>query len=206
MKFFALAFMAFYSISALAICRTNNECDDYNFCNGMELCLPTSRNADTNGCVLTNRSPCEGTRNRCDQAAGRCVPPPSHTDNDGDGSSVERGDCDDNDRNRFPGNPEVCDREGHDEDCDYTTYGFRDADGDGQGDNKCFNGTGNNRLGGADCDDQRYSVKQGAQICAGQSAVQVCEGARAGGYFATYKCPAGQQCYTQFNALGICAR
>ena len=69
---------------------------------------------------------------------GECRP----RDADGDGvdSLVTGGsDCDDNDRNRFPGNTEVCDPDGHDEDCDYATFGNRDADGDGYFDAMCTN-------------------------------------------------------------------
>ena len=40
-------------------------------------------------------------------------------------------DCDDRDPNRFPGNPEVCDPRGIDEDCDPKTVGEVDKDGDG---------------------------------------------------------------------------
>ena len=79
-------------------------------------------------------------------------------DVDGDGHiSVEcegGDDCDDADAARFPGNPEVCDAYGHDEDCNPTTYGATDADGDGFIDQNCFNyGSGGSTNGGIDCDD-----------------------------------------------------
>ena len=79
-------------------------------------------------------------------------------DVDGDGHiSVEcegGDDCDDADAARFPGNPEVCDTYGHDEDCNPTTYGATDADGDGFIDQNCFNyGSGGSTNGGIDCDD-----------------------------------------------------
>jgi len=63
-----------------------------------------------------------------------------HADGDGRDSIACGGDdCDDNDRNRYPGNAEVCDAEDHDEDCDATTFGNRDVDGDGHIDALCGN-------------------------------------------------------------------
>lgn len=70
-------------------------------------------------------------------------------DKDGDGVDV-RSDCDDNDPNRFPGNPEIPDMEGHDEDCDLRTFGELDRDGDGFTDMRVFNEGG---AYGRDCDD-----------------------------------------------------
>lgn len=99
-----------------------------------------------------------------------CVAGGNNPDCDGDGFQSERFggfDCDDADANRFPGNPEVADANGHDEDCDYTTYGFRDVDGDGFGDHRAQNV--NNAgvvIAGQDCDDQRRSVHPNApEVC-----------------------------------------
>jgi hypothetical protein len=40
-------------------------------------------------------------------------------------------DCDDADADRFPGNAEVCNRDGEDDACNPATFGNRDADQDG---------------------------------------------------------------------------
>lgn len=73
-------------------------------------------------------------------------------------------DCDDDDPNRFPGNPETCTdaTESHDEDCDPDTFGTRDLDGDGATDDTCCNGASC----GDDCDDTRTDVSAGyPEIC-----------------------------------------
>ncbi len=65
---------------------------------------------------------------------------PFCVDADGDGvESVACGgaDCDDKDPNRYPGNTEICDARGHDEDCDPRTVGSRDLDGDGYDSDEC---------------------------------------------------------------------
>ncbi len=97
------------------------------------------------------------------QALGGCgddaaaAPPCASSDErdqDGDGSeSIQCGgdDCDDSNPQRFPGHSEVCDAGDVDEDCDDSTYGARDVDGDGFVDAQCCN---RDRCG-PDCDDTR---------------------------------------------------
>jgi len=84
------------------------------------------------------------------------------SDKDGDGHlSVAAGgdDCDDNDRTRYYGNPEVADFDGHDEDCDPNTIGNLDRDGDGYVDYRVFNWTSHIDVNvGEDCDDGRTNV------------------------------------------------
>ncbi|HJK89523.1 MAG TPA: MopE-related protein, partial [Polyangiaceae bacterium LLY-WYZ-15_(1-7)] len=72
------------------------------------------------------------------------------------------GSGDDANADAYPGAPEVCDAAGVDEDCDPTTFGDRDGDGDGFVDARCCNG----ETCGRDCDDRRDDVKPGqVEIC-----------------------------------------
>ncbi len=91
----------------------------------------------------------------------------SVTDNDGDGATLSE-DCDDNDPNNFPGNPEVCD--GADNDCDATTFavgGESDADADGS-------------IACLDCDDNDPNNYPGnTELCDG--ADNDCDGSLLGG-------------------------
>jgi hypothetical protein len=94
-----------------------------------------------------------------------CQPSVRDCDNDGH-NSIAHGadDCDDNDRNRYPGNIEVGDAEGHDEDCDYRSYGQTDMDGDGEYDARHFNRSPSGETeGGTDCNDMRRDIRSTAQ-------------------------------------------
>ncbi|MEM1414522.1 MAG: MopE-related protein [Myxococcota bacterium] len=154
-------------------CTRSTECDDGLFCNGAERCSPDDPAADPFGCVSSD-APCVGMEGlRCDEMGDVCGTVCSVTDDaDGDGAAaIECGgtDCADDDPNRFPGNPEVCDDADHDEDCDATTVGARDLDGDGEVDARCCNAVpGEPTVCGTDCNDARRDVAPGAtEVCEG---------------------------------------
>lgn len=121
-------------------CTTDQQCDDGIYCNGIERCTfrpAGARNAlDTWSCAAADRPVSCATGLVCSETSDSCVAP--EIDRDGDGHPVPR-DCDDNDPGRFPGATEVCDPDGKDEDCDFSTAGTRDNDGDGYNDARCFN-------------------------------------------------------------------
>jgi hypothetical protein len=134
-------------------------CDDGDFCNGVERCVA--------GACVDGEPPCAGEL-RCDAENERCLSASCETpDADGDGEAAIAcggADCDDSDPDVRPGATEVCDLEGIDEDCDPTTVGERDADGDGAIDFACCNG----ERCGTDCDDAIASVAPGAtEVCNG---------------------------------------
>ena len=154
-------------------CNTNEDCDDGLFCNGTEVCVLSA-------CVRTPNDCDDGiacTTDSCSEDSRSCTYTVPDLDRDGymDGTCLDdRGmplgnDCDDTDAARFPGNLEVCDDEGHDEDCDLDTRGNIDADGDGFEDIRCCNpmmagSTAPNC--GLDCDDGRRSTNPGGtEVC-----------------------------------------
>src|SRR5262249_15260561 len=141
--------------------------DDHLFCDGVEGCSPGAAGADSHGCVpATVTNPCT-TGQTCDETMRRCVTTScDNPDADADRHrplDCGRDDCDDEDPNRYPGNHEVCDATGHDEDCDSGTFGFRDDDGDGDPDQRCCNtGAGGVMTCGTDCNDMRPGVSSTA--------------------------------------------
>jgi hypothetical protein len=113
-----------HSDAGVALSDEHSDCSDGVFCNGQERCMPSSALANARGCLPAASPPCDAT-GTCVELDRRCVPLDCQDgDRDGDGHiAVGCGgtDCDDDDGARFPGNPEVCDALGHDEDCDPCT-------------------------------------------------------------------------------------
>ncbi len=138
----ALAFVAgiLFAATALAqdLCERDSDCDDGIFCNGVESCDPERPWADRRGCVYSQPVCTVGL---CNEAEGTCVTDCQIIDDmDGDGvASLACGgsDCDDSNADIFPGNTEICEPNNIDEDCDPSTVGDRDLDGDGFVDISC---------------------------------------------------------------------
>jgi hypothetical protein len=147
------------------ICTTAADCADGTFCNGEETCDPANASANAEGCVAAT-DPCLSGQT-CDEAMDRCVTEcAGGLDADGDGiPSIDCGgtDCDDSRATVYPGASEFCDAMDIDEDCDPTTYGFRDSDGDDEPDAQCCNPVAGGMPNcGTDCDDMRAGVSPSA--------------------------------------------
>jgi hypothetical protein len=161
------------------------------------------------------------------------VAPPNATttpDFDADGErSVAAGglDCDDFDKRRGTGRTEQADPNDLDEDCNPTTFGVADADGDGAPSvsacNVAITGAGLDRTAvwycGSDCDDTRPAIKPGEMTCDSRdtSLVFVCTAktswpvdprTTAGdGCQTPYPCDyfaPGARCVGQPNGRGVC--
>lgn len=120
-------------------CRTDAQCDDGVFCNGVERCElsgPAGGGSRQVGSCVAAASPCP--TGLCLEQEKRCRIPCEDRDGDGHNALHCGGDdCDDNNPNRFPGNIEVCESKGVDEDCDAATVGVLDIDGDGYVSDQC---------------------------------------------------------------------
>ena len=154
------------SDAGTSACETSADCDDGQFCNGAETCDPGASGADARGCV-PGATPCLATQS-CDESANECTTECA-VDADADGDGVDAiacggTDCDDTDPRRNPDASEVCDLEGLDEDCDDTTIGDRDLDGDGVIDSVCCNGD----TCGTDCNDLARGINPSSpEVCNG---------------------------------------
>lgn len=133
---------------------------------GLVVCLPACPASMT---VETDAgAPADGAADaeRAADASADARPSCDVPDRDGDGErGLECGglDCDDDDPARAPGRPEVCDPADRDEDCDPSTFGIRDGDGDGEPDAACCNQDASGaRTCGTDCDDTRASISRAA--------------------------------------------
>ncbi len=155
-------------------CTSSANCDDGIFCNGTETCVATVCQPGTPpSCpdmVACTVDACDPRRDACSHTA-----PDVDHDNHGDancaGADGLADDCDDHDARRAPGNLEVCDVLGIDEDCDLTTRGGIDMDGDTFEDSRCCNPMGVGATTpncGPDCVDSNRSVNpMGHETCNG---------------------------------------
>lgn len=141
-------FLAASSIG-MAACKTDTDCDDGNYCNGVERCLS-----------LFNTLQCSAST----------APSPADRDGDGHDAIICGGDdCNDSDGNSYPGNVEICDAANHDEDCDPFTFGAKDTDKDSFVDASCCNIQPDSSLTcGTDCDDTKSQVHPNqVEVCNG---------------------------------------
>jgi len=162
LSLFCLAKPSFALVPIGGECSTADQCDDGLFCNGEEGCGRDDSRGGIKVCYrslgpfhvvpsfrgsthIGGESICEPdsnpyTRDYCDEDQDRCVHESEDTDGDGHATYRTGGDdCNDHDAQSYPGNTEVCDDHGHDEDCDPTTVGREDLDHDGYNSSKCYN-------------------------------------------------------------------
>ena len=157
----------------MAACSSDAMCDDGLFCTGVERC--------TAGRCVNEAVTCDDdiacTADTCSEAQDRCVNEAPDRDGDGarDAACVDtRGaalgdDCDDANPTRFPGNLEICDALGNDEDCVASTLGGIDADDDTfESSACCVREAGGALRCGPDCDDAVSSTHPtSSEVCNG---------------------------------------
>jgi hypothetical protein len=161
------------ALDAAPACRTSADCDDGLVCNGVETC-------DAGTCARGTAMHCDDhvacTVDSCSETLRACVYRVPDEDGDGvgaatcvDGTGTPLGtDCDDTNAARAPGNPELCDADGVDEDCNASTLGGRDDDADGFVSSACCLGMpgSTGATCGDDCNDTRASAHPGAgEVC-----------------------------------------
>jgi hypothetical protein len=136
------------------------------YCNGRETCVA---GACQPGTPVACNDGASCTDDMCSEAAGACTFVQRDADDDGHGDPDCGGDdCDDADGMRYPGATEVCDAM-HDEDCNGSTVGVRDEDGDTYSDEACCNLIDGFSTCASDCDDSRPTVHPDeAEMCNGR--------------------------------------
>ena len=175
-------------------CERDEDCSDGTYCNGREHCTLDGDDAGAKGTCERGAPPClrevacVEALQRCDCdfdgdgiISARCGGP--DCDEDADRHKAEEcggDDCDDTDAQRFAHNPERCDADGHDEDCNPTTVAGKlkaedpvtwdrlaDKDQDGAIDVHCTNFDSKlavlHYADRFDCDDSDPAVAVGAE-------------------------------------------
>jgi hypothetical protein len=191
---------------------------------------PASMHDGVRYTVLIRDAQGKAASNRVDIQVAVMPNATKHPDFDNDGArSIAAGglDCDDFNPQRAPGRTEVIDPNDLDEDCEPSTFGRVDADGDGApsiaGCSVSITGSGLDRAPawncGTDCNDGNVAIKPGEMICNSQdtSLILLCTAQASwqvdprttpnDGCLRAYRCSdyvAGGRCVSQANGRGVC--
>jgi alpha-tubulin suppressor-like RCC1 family protein len=146
-------------------CQDSASCSDGLRCNGIERCA-LGRCLPGEPPPCTAEHPCTEAEHAAATQGCDCRVPDYDVDNYPAAVCAGPGDlrdCDDSKREIYPRNVEVCDPTTDvDEDCDPTTYGQLDVDGDGEQDERCCNVDDDGvRHCGRDCRDDLFNVNRG---------------------------------------------
>ncbi|MFZ5442874.1 MAG: putative metal-binding motif-containing protein [Myxococcota bacterium] len=166
LRLLLLVLSGFAFLGCIRVCETSSDCDDGVFCNGAEQCVAQRCTAGAPPC--DDGSEC--AVDDCNERRQSCTNHGPDRDDDGafaicPGVPGAGDDCDDANPNRYPGAAEACN--GTDEDCDPTTLGGIDDDGDGFVSAACSNPLADGGVArGADCNDAVAGVHPGAlEVC-----------------------------------------